>query len=91
VIVPTKYYSTPTAIFREAGISIVIWANHLLRSSVNAMQKTAAQIFADQSLIGVEDKIVPVKEIFRIQNAAEYKEAEKKYLPQRTIPHHADS
>src|SRR4029077_14606081 len=29
VIVPTKYYSTPTEVFRKAGISTVIWANHL--------------------------------------------------------------
>ena len=32
VIVPTKYYSTPTDVFREAGISMVIWANHLIRA-----------------------------------------------------------
>ncbi|MEA3134955.1 MAG: phosphoenolpyruvate phosphomutase, partial [Gammaproteobacteria bacterium] len=29
VIVPTRYYSTPTDVFRKAGISTVIWANHL--------------------------------------------------------------
>ena len=45
VIVPTMYYATPTEVFREAGISLVIWANHLLRSSIGAMQKTAAQIY----------------------------------------------
>ena len=33
VIVPTRYYATPTDVFREAGVSIVIWANHLLRSA----------------------------------------------------------
>ncbi|HOV38904.1 MAG TPA: phosphoenolpyruvate mutase, partial [Spirochaetales bacterium] len=33
VIVPTKYYATPTEVFREYGFSIVIWANHLLRSA----------------------------------------------------------
>lgn len=87
VIVPTMYYKTPTSIFQEAGVSIVIWANHLLRSSVSAMQKTVSRIFADESLQGVEDNIVPVKEIFRLQNAAEYKEAEKKYLPQQSISH----
>lgn len=81
VIVPTMYYDTPTSVFSDAGISMVIWANHLLRSSIKAMQQTAAQIYSDQSLANVEREVVPVKEIFRLQNAAELKEAEKLYLP----------
>ena len=81
VIVPTMYYRTPTHLFAEAGVSLVIWANHLLRTSIKAMQQTAAQIHAERSLLSVEDQIVPVKEIFRLQNAAELKEAEKRYLP----------
>jgi phosphoenolpyruvate phosphomutase len=81
VIVPTMYYQTPTSVFEEIGVSTVIWANHLLRSSIKAMQQTAAQIHAEQSLASVEPEIVSVKEIFRLQNAAELKEAEKRYLP----------
>src|SRR6266540_4189003 len=34
VIVPTKYYSTPTEHFRELGISLAIWANHNVRASI---------------------------------------------------------
>lgn len=81
VIVPTMYYNTPTSVFEEAKVSLVIWANHLMRSSIQAMQATAARIYADRSLHRVEKEIVPVKEIFRLQNAAELKEAEKAYLP----------
>jgi phosphoenolpyruvate phosphomutase len=81
VIVPTMYYSTPTQTFRDSGVSLVIWANHLLRASILAMQETAKQIYSAQSLEPVENKIVSVKEIFRLQNAAELKEAEKVYLP----------
>jgi phosphoenolpyruvate phosphomutase len=81
IIVPTTYYSTPTEKFRELGISLSIWANHNLRASIDAMQRTSAQIMKDQSLINVEDPIVPVKEIFRIQGAGELQEAEKIYLP----------
>src|ERR1700744_4440190 len=33
VIVPTKYYSTPTGVVRAAGISTVMWANYLVPSS----------------------------------------------------------
>lgn len=81
VIVPTKYYSTPTDYFRELGISLAIWANHNVRAAITAMQQTSKQIFQDQSLINVEDQVATVSEIFRIQGADELKEAEKKYLP----------
>lgn len=81
VIVPTMYYKTPTKVLEDAGVSLIIWANHMLRSSIKAMQNTASQIFKDKSLIAVEPEIVSVKEVFRLQNADELKEAEKKYLP----------
>ncbi len=81
VIVPTKYHGTPTGVFREAGFSIAIWANHLLRSAVVAMQDTARTIFRDQNLQSVEDRIAPVKELFRLQGASELQEAEERYLP----------
>lgn len=80
VIVPTKYYSTPTEDFKKHGVSTVIWANHLMRSAVTAMQETAKQIFTDESLINVEDKIIPVKEVFRLQNDQELADAEKLYF-----------
>ena len=81
VIVPTTYYSTPTDVFREAGFSIVIWANMILRSAVRSMRETAVHLASAQSLHALDDKIVPVKEIFRLQGADELAEAEKKYLP----------
>lgn len=57
VIVPTKYYKTPTKDFQDMGVSMVIWANHNLRASVQAIQNTSKQIFNDQSLVNVEDKV----------------------------------
>jgi phosphoenolpyruvate phosphomutase len=80
VIVPTRYYSTPTEVFREAGISTVIWANHLVRAAASAMQNIAKEIFQSQTLVTVEDRIVSVNEIFRLQDADEYSAAEKFYL-----------
>ncbi|MBX3219580.1 MAG: phosphoenolpyruvate mutase [Labilithrix sp.] len=83
VIVPTKYYTTPTDVFREAGnIKIVIWANHLMRSALATMQATAKQIFADQSLMNVEEKVAPLADVFRLQGESELEQAEKAYLPQ---------
>ena len=82
IIVPTMYYSTPTEVFEEAGVRLVIWANHLVRASITAMQQTAMQIYGEQSLRSIEHEIIPVKEIFRLQGAAELKAAESVYLPQ---------
>lgn len=80
VIVPTKYYSTPTDAFRQHDISLVIWANHLLRGAVQKMQTIANQIFTEQALHTVEDDVVSVSEIFRLQGDTELEEAEKIYL-----------
>jgi phosphoenolpyruvate phosphomutase len=80
VIVPTRYYSTPTEVFRDAGISTVIWANHLVRAAASAMQSVAQEIHQSQTLVNVEDRIVPVDEIFRLQDADEYSAAERLYL-----------
>jgi phosphoenolpyruvate phosphomutase len=79
VIVPTKYHATPTDVFREAGFSRAIWANQLLRAAVVAMQETARTIYQDQNLRSVEDRIAPVKELFRLQGASELQEAEERY------------
>lgn len=81
VIVPTKYYRTPTQTFRDAGISTVIWANHLVRSSIAAMTQTARQIFTDQCLANVETGITSVEEIFRLTGQDELLAAEARYLP----------
>ncbi len=85
-IVPTKYYATPTEVFRQYGFSLVIWANHLLRAAVTAMQKTARRMKADEHLLSVEDKIAPVAEIFRLQDAETLRQAEQRYLPHRSHP-----
>jgi phosphoenolpyruvate phosphomutase len=79
VIVPTKYYSTPTEVFREHGISLVIWANHMVRAAITAMQATARSIFETESLVDVEGRVATVSEIFRLQGADELLEAEKIY------------
>ena len=81
VIVPTNYYKTSVQVFRGAGISLVIWANHALRASISAMQRTVASIYSSQSLLDVEKEIVPVKEVFRLQGMDELKQAEERYLP----------
>lgn len=89
IIVPTKYYSTPTEKLESLGISTVIWANHNLRAAIASMKKVSNQIYKDKSLVNVEDKIVSVAEIFRLQGADELEAAEKEYLPVKGMNVHA--
>src|SRR5881296_3667334 len=81
VLVPTKYWRTPTEEFRARRVSVVIWANHVLRASISAMQATAARLRAAESLIDVEPHVAPLHDVFRLQGDEELQEAEKRYLP----------
>ena len=81
VIVPTMYYATPADTFRQAGISLVIWANHLVRSSIAAMRDTAARIAQSESLLEVEGRVTSVREIFALTGNDELEEATQRYLP----------
>jgi phosphoenolpyruvate phosphomutase len=81
VIVPTTYYATPTEEFRAHGASVVIWANHNIRASIAAMRETSRRIMRDQNLLGVEDTIAGVQDIFALAQNDELAEAEKRYLP----------
>lgn len=83
VIVPTKYYTTPTSEFERRNVSLVIWANHLLRSSIRSMQNIACQIYKDKTLINIEENISSVQEVFRLQRDNELLEAEARYLPSK--------
>ncbi len=85
VIVPTKYYATPTPVFEDAGIAIVIWANQILRAGIRAMREAAARIHADRSLMGIEDAIAPIDEVFRLQGEHEMEAQAGRYLPRSVL------
>ncbi|MGH8583928.1 MAG: phosphoenolpyruvate mutase [Gammaproteobacteria bacterium] len=86
VIVPTKYYSTPVEVYRKAGINLAIWANHMLRAAVEAMQRLAKAIREQETTVHVEDRIAPVEEVFRLQGAEELAAAERRYIGARAAP-----
>jgi phosphoenolpyruvate phosphomutase len=71
---------TPTSLFESLNISLVLWANHMLRASVYQMKKIAALIFANSSVLEADKKIASLEEIFRFQKVQELEEAEKIYL-----------
>lgn len=80
VLIPTRYHTTPVSAFEERGVSAVVWANHLMRSALTAMQETAARIHAERSITGVEEVVAPLREVFRIQGDEELKKAEDRFL-----------
>lgn len=84
VIVPTKYYSTPTDVFRKAGISMAIWANHMIRAAVTAMEQVSRAIHDNESVSDIEDRIAGVDRIFSLQGADELSRAQDRYLKPRT-------
>jgi len=77
VIIPTKYHNTPTQQFRDMNISLVIWANHSLRASINAMKKVCQKIFLEESLSQIEKKISSIEEIFDLTKQLELDEQDK--------------
>jgi len=80
IVVPTKYYTVPTDQIRKLGISMAIWANYNLRSAIQSMQKTSKQIFQDEGIMNAEKEVAALEEVFRLQDAEELAQAEKKYL-----------
>ena len=80
VIVPTMYHRTPTQTFRDAGVSMVIWANHNMRAAVSAMRQVSKAIRESESLVAVEEEITPVREVFALTGQAELAAAEARYL-----------
>jgi phosphoenolpyruvate phosphomutase len=87
VIVPTKYYSTPTEIFRQSGISLVIWANHMIRAAIEAMERTSEQIVRQETVVNIEDRIATVDRIFALQGAEELTRAQERYLKHKLETH----
>jgi phosphoenolpyruvate phosphomutase len=80
ILIPTKYHTTPTAVFEQRGVSALIWGNHLLRASIVAMQGAAARIHRERSITGAEEVIAPLAEVFRLQGDDELRSAEERFL-----------
>ena len=76
---PTMYHRTPTQTFRDAGVSMVIWANHNMRAAVSAMRQVSTAIRESESLVAVEEEITPVREVFALTGQAELAAAEARY------------
>ncbi len=66
VAVPTTYNRVTESELAEAGVDIVIYANHLLRSAYPAMVKTAQCILENERACESEEYCMPIKEILHL-------------------------
>lgn len=64
IVVPTTYPDTPVSELANAGISNIIWANHSLRASVQAMRTATKALFETQSANTIEGRIATIKDVF---------------------------
>ncbi|GLR61971.1 phosphonopyruvate hydrolase [Rhizobium indigoferae] len=81
VIVPTAYPEMNEERIKALGkIAIVIYGNHAIRASVTAMQDVFVRILKDRGIHAVNNDIVSVEEIFRLQKMDQVKTNEKLFL-----------
>ena len=66
VVVPTSFNQVYEEEFAEKGVNIVIYANHLIRSSYPAMVETANIILENERCKEVDDKCLSIKEILTL-------------------------
>ncbi len=86
LIVPTRYYQTPTEEFEKAGVT-VIWGNHSIRAAIKAMEEVCISIYKNKSVVPVEaeKKLASVERVFELVKNDELTKAEERYLPSDTM------
>ena len=66
VVVPSTYNHIKESEFIKWGVNIVIYANHMLRSSYPAMVKVAESILINERSSDANDDCMPIKEILEL-------------------------
>ena len=66
VAVPTSYNKTKEYQLRNAGVNIIIYANHLLRAAYPAMANTALEILKNKRSYEAEKKLLSINKILKL-------------------------
>ena len=66
VVVATSYNQYTNQELSDEGANIIIYANHLLRSSYPSMANTAKSILKNQRSTETDDSIMSIKEILNL-------------------------
>ena len=81
VIVPTAFPAFGITEAAATGkVGLVLFANHAIRASVQAMRDIFARVLRDGSGLSVEDAIATVAEIFALQDMGRAAEIEARFL-----------
>ena len=79
-VVPTTYPQLNADELAERGASLVIYANHGIRASIQAISDTFAQIKNERSTVNAEKSIASVARIFELQDMASFREHEARFV-----------
>ena len=71
VVVPTTYYHTSDTELQSAGANAIIYANHVMRAAVKAMDDTLTILKASHSTACIEKSIAPLHELFELQHMSD--------------------
>ena len=66
IVVPSSFDKIVEAEFEEAGVNIVIYANHMLRAAYPAMYRTAKSILENKRAFEAREYCMSIKEILEI-------------------------
>ena len=66
IIVPTTYNHINEEYWIALGVNIIIYANHLLRSSYPSMLDTARKILEDSNSVRASENCISIKEILTL-------------------------
>lgn len=78
VVAPTTYADTPIQTLSDMGISLVIWANHLVRASAYAMRACVEHLVRNGGPGGLSN-LISVSELLKLSDVEELVEAERRY------------
>jgi phosphoenolpyruvate phosphomutase len=81
VCVPTTYSAATVEELSRLGFKMIIFANHALRASIRAAQDALRLLRETGRASSVDDRIVPLGEVYRLVNLGQLKADERSYLP----------
>lgn len=79
VAVPTLFPTFTAEQLCKKGFNMIIWANQMMRASVQAMQQTLETLKTEKNAAAVDPSIAPVNHIFKLVKTKEAIELEEKY------------
>ncbi len=84
IAIPTTYYRTTAKELESYGISMVIFANHTMRSMISAASSTLASLRYHGSSAAMEDSIAPLADLLDLTRTQELIEDDREYLSAAT-------